>query len=65
MENEFNLKNKEGRNNVSLDGGGDMEDDSASALVVSGLILVVSLILIICTFPFSLFFCVRMLQVDT
>jgi erythrocyte band 7 integral membrane protein len=38
------------------------EDDSMAGSFVAGLIYVISMILIICTFPFSLCVCVRMVQ---
>ena len=40
------------------------EDDSMAGSFVAGLIYVISMILIICTFPFSLCVCVRMVQVN-
>ena len=39
-----------------------VEDDSVCGSFVSGLIFVVSMILIICTFPFSICVCIRMVQ---
>ena len=43
-------------------GGGD--DESACGSFVAGLIWFISILLIICTFPFSLCVCVRMVQVS-
>ena len=42
----------------------DSGDDSVAGSFVAGLIYVISMLLIICTFPFSLFVCVRMVQVN-
>ena len=39
------------------------DDDSVCGSFISGLIFVMSMILIICTFPFSLCVCIRMVQV--
>merc|ERR1712038_145781 len=45
---------------INTKGGGD--DESAGGKCVAGLIWVISIILICCTFPFSLCVCVRMVQ---
>merc|ERR1712183_554844 len=47
-------------NDINTKGGGD--DESAGGKCVAGLIWVISIILICCTFPFSLCICVRMVQ---
>ena len=47
---------------VKPGGGGD--DESACGSFVAGLIWFISILLIICTFPFSLCVCVRMVQVS-
>merc|ERR1711936_974518 len=47
-------------NDINTKGGGD--DESAGGKCVAGLIWVISIILICCTFPFSLCVCVRMVQ---
>jgi len=49
-----------GVNSMSV--GGGREDDSVFESFMSGLIFVLSIILIACTFPFSLFVCIRMVQ---
>merc|ERR1711990_1136357 len=38
------------------------EDDSVAGSFVAGLIYIISMLLIVCTFPFSLCICVRMVQ---
>jgi len=48
------------RNVRASDGGSD--DDSVCGSFISGLIFVMSMVLIICTFPFSLCVCIRMVQ---
>ena len=47
-------------NEVKPSGGSD--DESACGSCVAGLIWIISILLIICTFPFSLCVCIRMVQ---
>jgi len=57
---EGNEKYQANRNVRSGNEGSD--DDSVCGSFISGLIFVMSMILIICTFPFSLCVCIRMVQ---
>ena len=51
-------------NQHSRSNANTVEDDSVCGSCVSGLIYVISMILIILTFPFSLCVCIRMVQVS-
>ena len=50
------------RNN-DIDDKGASDDESVGGKCVAGLIWVISMILICCTLPFSLFVCIRIVQV--
>jgi len=60
MEEGNSEKYQANRNARASDGGSD--DDSVCGSCIAGLIWVMSMILIICTFPFSLFVCISMVQ---
>lgn len=45
-----------------VDQNGSADDDSGCGQFVSGLLFFLSMLLIVCTFPFSLCVCVRMVQ---
>ena len=47
-----------------IDDKGEYDDESVGSKCVAGLIWVISMILICCTFPFSLCVCVRVVQVQ-
>ena len=44
---------------VMVEGGGDDHDQGGSGGVIGAVIKILSIILIICTFPLSLLFCVK------
>ena len=54
-------KNRADRNIRAASEGSD--NDTVCSSFISGLIFVMSMIMIICTFPFSLCVCIRMVQV--
>jgi len=47
---------------VMVEGGGDDHDQGGSGGVIGAVIKILSIILIICTFPLSLLFCVKVVQ---
>ena len=51
-------------NNQTVKHGGS-DDESAAGTCVAGMIWVISILLIVVTFPFSLCVCIRMVQVST